>query len=64
MASEQVIIELLTEIRDLLSRQTAPIVALEAEQLAKANPTQRKAHNKAILARAKQKLSLVQGRGK
>lgn len=55
-------IELLTEIRDLLAKLAGPVVALEAEQMAKATPEQRRANNKKVLAEAKEHLSLVNGR--
>ena len=56
MSNEETIISLLTDIRALLQKQVAPIVSLEIEQLAKATPDQRKAHNKAILKAAKNRI--------
>jgi hypothetical protein len=53
MTNEETIIDLLRDIRALLQKQVAPIVALEIEQLTKATPEQRKAHNKEVLRQAK-----------
>ena len=59
---EQAMIEELRAIRRLLERQTAPIVAEEVRQLFTATPEQRKAHNKDVLARGRQRLKDQQAR--
>jgi hypothetical protein len=43
----------LAHIEALLERLVVPVAAEEARQLVTASPEQRKAHNKAVLARAK-----------
>lgn len=53
---EQAMIEELRAIRRLLERQTAPVVAEEVRQLLTASPESRKAHNKDVLARARQRM--------
>lgn len=55
MTESQQIISLLTDIRALLQRQAAPIVALEIEQLAKASIEDQKAASKATVARLRAK---------
>lgn len=64
MKSHEAMVELLTEIRDLLAKLAGPVVALESEQLAKATPGQRKAHNKAVLAQTLERMTVVKGRAR
>lgn len=52
---EKAVLEELRGIRRLLERQVQPLVNEEVRQLITATPEQRKAHNKNVLARAKQR---------
>ncbi|KAB0665630.1 hypothetical protein F6V25_07870 [Oryzomonas japonica] len=53
---EQAMIEELRAIRALLERQVAPVVQEEVRQLLTASDDARKAHNRDVLARARQRL--------
>lgn len=53
---EIAVLEELRAIRRLLERQVQPIVNEEVRQLITATPEQRKAHNKEVLARGRQRL--------
>lgn len=52
---EQSMIEELRLIRQLLERQAAPVVQEQVRQLLTASPEQVKAHNRDVLARARQR---------
>lgn len=57
MNTDERIIELLQEQNRLLSILVAPIVSLQSKQLAKMTPEEIKAHNKSVIARAKERLN-------